>query len=270
MTDDAQPQGTPIVEPIETPTDWRSSLPEEIREAPSLLKYKDLSGLANAYLSAEKMISSKHLPVPETDDEYNKVYSALGRPETADGYQFGLPEGLQADWIKENIDENWEKQFKEEAHRLGLSAKQATSLRDKFIKDAYTSTAHNKETSEAYTKEANALLRKEWGNAYDNRVKAASLVVELADSSGSFGKFLKESGLSTHPEMVRFLGNLGIQTIDDENLVGDKPGMGRTPEQITAEIASIQSTPAYMDGSNPQHRFMVSKMESLYSELHAE
>ncbi|WP_341754628.1 hypothetical protein [Candidatus Tisiphia endosymbiont of Dioctria rufipes] len=45
---------------------WLASLPEEIRKAESLSKFKDISSLAQSYLEAEKRLNQR-VAVPKDD-----------------------------------------------------------------------------------------------------------------------------------------------------------------------------------------------------------
>lgn len=268
MSDENQNSASGMDNPAtESIQDWRSALPEEIRGAESLQKYKGVDELASAYLAAEKLVSGKQLPFPETEEEFNKVYSALGRPETADGYQFGLPDGVTADWIKDNISEEWEQGFKAEAHKLGLSAKQAGSLRDNIIKQNFEAIKENQEANEAFLKEAGDKLKQEWGEAFNTRANAARQLLEFSDTNGEFGKLLQATGLDKHPVVLKYLGNLGVQVIEDENLPDDKSGGAQTPQQVEENIKSLQASPAYRESSHPEHKFVVDKVQKLYEKL---
>ncbi|WP_342259725.1 hypothetical protein [Candidatus Tisiphia endosymbiont of Metellina segmentata] len=62
---------------------WLASLPEEIRNAESLSKFKDVSSLAQSYLEAEKGLNQRVL-VPKaeaSEEEWHKFYSRTGLPE---------------------------------------------------------------------------------------------------------------------------------------------------------------------------------------------
>ncbi|WP_425363246.1 hypothetical protein [Candidatus Tisiphia endosymbiont of Hybos culiciformis] len=63
--------------------DWLANMPEEIRKAESLGKFKDVSSLAQSYLEAEKSLNQR-VAVPKddsSDEEWHKFYSRLGLPE---------------------------------------------------------------------------------------------------------------------------------------------------------------------------------------------
>lgn len=215
----------------ETP-DWHSELPETIRE--NFKEYKSVGDLANAFLVGKN--TPQEFKAPENEEELTKIYKALGTPESIEGYKFGLPEGVKADWLTENISDEWENGFKSEALKLGLTDKQASAIRNRFISDAYSATQKQQEASVKFVQAELANLKKDWGNDYENNVRAAEILVDVADPSGSFLKFLKETKLITHPQMVRFLGNIGIQTIEDSNLTSGNPDKGGAEGKTLADL----------------------------------
>lgn len=245
--------------------DWRDQLPEDIRGAKSFEKYKDVAALANAYLSAEKFISGKHLPMPQTDADKAEIFKALGVPETPEGYERTLPEGITADWMAENIDENWENQAVQTFHALNLTPEQAKGVRDMIIKGAYDAKMNEAQASDRFIQSQNEALKKEWGSAYSARSAAANQVIKEADD-GQFAAFLKETGLNNHPQMIRFLGNLGVQVLEEDGLNNTGKEAARTAQQVQADIDAVNAHPAYVDDTHPQHAFYVQKMTDLFNE----
>ena len=88
----------------QAPADWRSGLPEDIRNDPSLADIKDVGSMAKSYINGQKLIGKNRIALPgegATDEEISAFHSQLGRPEKAEGYQFGerptLPEGMEYD-----------------------------------------------------------------------------------------------------------------------------------------------------------------------------
>lgn len=110
---------------------WLTDLPEEIRGDATLQRYADVSSLAKAHIEAHKVAKSK-LVVPgegATDEDWGKVYDALGRPESPDKYalkNIELPVDAP-DEARTALAEA-EKPFRELAHKIGLTGKQAEAL----------------------------------------------------------------------------------------------------------------------------------------------
>ncbi|MDR0774835.1 MAG: hypothetical protein LBE72_06030 [Rickettsia sp.] len=71
------------INPTSSASDWLANMPEEIRKAESLGKFKDVSSLAQSYLEAEKSLNQR-VAVPKddsSDEEWHKFYSRMGLPE---------------------------------------------------------------------------------------------------------------------------------------------------------------------------------------------
>ena len=73
---------------------WRDSLPDDLKGAAWLSKYKTPEDALRGFAEAQKLIGSK-LSVPKDDapkEEWDKFYASLGRPEAPDKYDLGVPE----------------------------------------------------------------------------------------------------------------------------------------------------------------------------------
>ena len=82
-------------------SDWRTSIPEEIRGHKSLEHIQDVGALAKSYVNAQSMIGADKVAIPgkhATDEDWGEVYRRLGRPDTPDGYELNneMPEGAQS------------------------------------------------------------------------------------------------------------------------------------------------------------------------------
>jgi hypothetical protein len=68
-------------------TSWRDSLPQELREDPSLKAFNDPSGLAKSYIETKKMVGKKGVIVPtdkDGDDAWGSFFKQIGLPESPD------------------------------------------------------------------------------------------------------------------------------------------------------------------------------------------
>jgi len=103
----------------ESPTSWLTGLPEDLRKAESLSKFKDVSSLAQSYLEAEKSLN-KRVAVPgheASSDEWHKFYSRLG-----------LPEDKRYLDQRSKEDEEYLSQYEDMFYQSGLSKKQGEQL----------------------------------------------------------------------------------------------------------------------------------------------
>jgi hypothetical protein len=66
--------------------DWRSTLPDELKNDATLQNFKDIESLAKTVVHQQKVLGSR-IPLPKNDDEYNELYNKLGRPEDPNKYE---------------------------------------------------------------------------------------------------------------------------------------------------------------------------------------
>jgi len=261
--EDASSEATLTPEtPSTTQENWRSALPEELQSNPNLEKYSSVESLAKAYINASSMLGRDKLNMPKSDEEWGDFYNKIGRPESPDGYEFESPQMPE----EMPIDETMMSNFKEMAHQAGLTTKQANELQKWYFGQMGEQFESMVQSSEQEMTEAQNALRKEWGSAYDNKLNQAMRAVrefggqDLVDS-------LEEAGVGNNTALIKAFAEAGSRIMGDKNLAGDNEG-GRTPGELKAQIAKIQSDPAFYDAENLERPAMVQKMQALMEELH--
>ena len=83
----AEEQTSNPSEPVTQEVNWKESLPDDLRDNPSLKSIQDVPGLAKSFIHAQKMVGADKIPVPTehaTKEDWDAVYSKLGRPATPD------------------------------------------------------------------------------------------------------------------------------------------------------------------------------------------
>ena len=91
------------------------TLPEDIRAEPSLKNFSDIGGLAKSYVHAQRLIGSDKVPIPgksATEEDWDMVYSRLGRPTDVNGYEIEMPKAFE---------EKDSQRFREAAFKAGLN-----------------------------------------------------------------------------------------------------------------------------------------------------
>ncbi len=240
---------------------WLDGLPDDIKAAPSLSKYKDVGDLAKAYVNAEKLIGRGGVVIPKDGDAPEvtaKFRAAMGVPEKPEDYAIKPPEGLpESIWSEASA-----KEFQGWAHELGLSPKQAQQLAEKYAghalaaRDAIGLTPDGKPAEEA--------LRAEWGREFDTRKQQAQQAVK------EFGgpelvEFLQRTGLGNNPAMVRAWAKIGAELSEDR-----PAGMGTGRGVMGKEAASqerqrLMADPKgpYWNPMDPQHKATVARVTEL-------
>jgi len=251
--------------PTET-TDWKASLSDEVRADKSLENINDIESLAKSYVHAQKLVGADKIPVPNkhaTEDDWNAVYSRLGRPETADGYKFNLPED-------QKVDEAGLKVFADHAHKLGLLPNQAEGM-VKFYNEMQANQLKEQDsTALAGRQKAMDELQSEWGQAYKQKVDQANNVVASVFPPGFMSTNLADgTKLGDHPAVIKAFADLASKMGEDKIVQADGPTY-LTPKQIDKEIATLQQPgSAYWDKNHPNHKIAVEEVQALFEQKHA-
>ncbi len=252
--------GDPKTETPETSTDWKVNLSDDVKADKSLENIKDINALAKSYIHAQKMVGSDKIPVPNkyaTEDDWNAVYEKLGRPKTADGYKFDLPQDKQ-------VDEVSLKEFSSQAHKLGLLPGQAqgmvkfyNEITAKSLQDADSKALAARETS---TKE----LKQEWGQAFDQKVLQAATLAKSVGATELLDTNLEDgTKLGDHPVMIKAFAELANKMGEDSIVQASGPTY-LTPNQIEKQIGELTQTgSAYWDKNHMNHQAAVQEVLAL-------
>lgn len=240
---------------------WYDAFAEDIRSNQNVTKFGSAEELAKSYINAQTLIGRDKIPMPVTDDDWANTYARLGRPEEAAGYEFNAPEGAV-------VDEERQGAFRELAHQIGLSQKQAEALAAFDFEGQATSLEQSTLAQEQATTEAIDSLKKEWGNAFEqNTMVANRAVTEFAGEEGL--NFLKEVelegvSLADHPVLVKMFNNIGKGMMESGKLEGKGSDLVMTPNEVQAKQASLMSHPAYTDRNHPEHRVINGEVQKLF------
>jgi len=229
--------------------DWRESLPEDLKSSKALEPFQITEGeepvsvphgLVKSYVEQQPLIGSK-LKMPGEDapqEEWDSFHEALGRPKTPDEYEFNkdsIPEGVP-------FSEDMEKRFRDTAHKLGVTGKQAQQLFDwyltenKGVLDAYEAEAEKQFT------EGKDALAKEWGDDYDANMKMAHKAFRTffpEDAQDSINALL-----GNHPGFLKALHQIG-KTTGEDNLVGEPESPQGGQVKSRDELRAMMKDPRF-------------------------
>lgn len=212
---------------------WYDGASDEIKGLVQNKKWDSPVKALEAYHQLEKFVGAPpeqivKLPKDLSDPSaLEPIYNKLGRPESPDKYEIKLPDGVQ-------VDENRLKQGRELAHKLGLNPKQfqeLVAMDAQYYQQTMESTV--KEQQEKATLEAES-LKKEWGNAYDERRELArralrSNLPQGADGDAILESLEKSAGLAN---TLKLLANIGSKIGEDKAPnAGAERQFGYSPEQ---------------------------------------
>lgn len=200
---------------------WMGQLPADLKADEELSKYKTIGELAKSLKELNgKLAGSVKIPTKESKPEEVAAFlTALGRPESAEKYEFEkpmLPEGV-------NLDKTREADFRKMAHDLGLTQQQASALFKSEVENALTNRRSALDTLKRKSDEAEAKLKADWGADYDAKVsKAESVYRKIAEKESGISGDLKN--LFATPTGKRIFAMLSEKVLDDTTIQGKNAG----------------------------------------------
>lgn len=254
MTPDA-PTGEPTPE-------LKSLVPNDYQDKGWYGDMKD--NPADFFKHYDEMQSSfgSRVKLPDADstpEEWGKFHDKMGRPESADKYNYGeVPEGVE-------INAEMQGKFGELAYELGLSDTQAQKLMEFDVQRAQ-SQAEKADTNlgdEAFDKMANDAFG-------DNRESI------IKNASEQLNKFAPE-GFADHVAgldnkslivMASVLDQMSKSTGEDNMPNGAEGHTGALSEaEIRGQASALMAKPEYRDKFHPNHKATADKVNELYGRL---
>lgn len=249
---------------------WYEAIPEEeVRASVAAKGYKNPGELAIAYSNLMKMQRNPGdvLTVPPADatpEQTAEFYKKLGRPDTADAYQFTFPEGVQ-------VDESMVGFGKTLAHELGLNPKQAQTLASKWTEFAASQNAGFVEAENARNETEMASLKTKFGDQLDT-MKSHGLNVVKALGPSAADLITRVEAHIGSAAVVELLAEIGKRTAEgslkgDGNLGDPNNPANMSKEAATAKVAELRANPEfdkkYNDKAHPEHEAAVQLMVAL-------
>lgn len=247
----------------ENPSPW-GTLDEDQQGYIANKGWDGVPAMLNSYQQLESLRgvpAERLLKLPSQDaepTEWEAVFAKLGRPENPDGYgEFELPENAP-------VDDNRVKAFKEKAHALGLTAKQAQEMAKwdaEFMVGQQTTMTESRQAELAA--ELNK-LKAEWGTAFDAQMlKADAAAAEFGLEADDVAKLQQVLG---RYKTGTFLASLGEKLGEASFETGD--GTNRdfqpmTPAQASAQISQLRDDKAFMSRYLSGDKDAVRRMDAL-------
>tara|TARA_R100001086_G_scaffold34927_2_gene15800 strand:+ start:2672 stop:3466 length:795 start_codon:yes stop_codon:yes gene_type:complete len=248
-------------QPEAAPVNFIDTLPEDLRAEPSLKNIMDVGNLAKSYVHAQRMIGSDKIPLPgksASDEDWSLVYDKLGRPTDANGYQITLPETFG--------EENMEI-FKKAAYDAGLNSKQAAAMAEMLGGQLNNASEQYKTNAENLAHESEMELRKEYGQAFKQKMQKAYQAAEyFAGENADILELELADGrmLGDHPEVARMFVSLS-ELIQEDNVEGKAQDAVMTPIEASRELAELQAEGSpYWLKNHPQHDSYVERVKQLF------
>lgn len=148
---------------------WRDCIPEDLKDRAEWGRVNNVQDVFKNYIASQQTIS-KSVRIPDATSSAEDVaafYTKLGKPASAAEYTFTYEPAEGAVFNKDSFDFT---SFQEIAEKANLTADQYQKMATAYL-DAQNATVANynqrvAEQAGAEMKQAEAELRKEWGNDY--------------------------------------------------------------------------------------------------------
>lgn len=252
---------------VQTAKSWKETISEEFRNDPNISKFTEIDALAKSYINATKMIGSDKIAVPNnnsTDDQWEEVYSKLGRPESPDKYQLDFKSEVAP------VDEQAIKSFAEVAHKTGLNEKQAQAILDFYKQNSENSVQQLKVDTETAQAQAEQQLRQEWGKQYESNITKAASVAKANMSGDVLDMQLKDgTRLGDHPDVIKGFTKIAGLLSEDKIATPESETVdqGRDLETEISKIVNDRTGP-YWNKTHPDHTKMVQQVYTMREMLH--
>lgn len=210
---------------------WMEGLSDEYKSHASLKDYKDINGVAKSLIEAQGYIGdSVRVPKEEaTEEEWNKYFDKLGRPETSDKYlsDIKLPEGM-------DYNQDMLKDFQDLAHKLGLSQKQFKSIKEHYDNKAIESFNTQKANKVNLDAEFDKIANQRFGQNREKILTSGRNLLNMNSNSEDKEIFAKLDNRT----MVAFASVL--ENIRSKHIAEDSGSMRNTssPTQSNKDIES--------------------------------
>ena len=264
-----QTPATAPTAPAEQSSSWKDSISEEFRKDPSIEKFTEIDALAKSYINATRMIGQDKIVIPtknSTQEAWDEAYAKLGRPETADKYNFDI----KSDVVP--MDESAIKSFAEQSHKLGLNNKQAEGILDFYKNNMEGSVQQAKIDTETAQAQSEQQLRQEWGRDFDAKVQQAGALAKANINPEVLDMTLANGiRLGDHPEIIKGFAKIASMMSEDKMVATESENVNSVSD-IESEISAItnDTNGPYWNKQHPDHDKMVQQVYTLREMLNAD
>ena len=243
---------------------FKDIIPEKYKDEKALANFVSMDDFVKSYLSAQRLVGANKVAIPNkmaTDEDWEEVYSKLGRPAKPEDYKYSFSE--------EEINQDQLKNFNETAHRIGLLPKQAERI-IKFYNEMNTQAeVDNQKMFEVKQTEAMADLKKEFGPTYTKRLdQAKKLATETLGNEMLNNTVLKDgTRLGDSVEVIKAFSMLADKLSEDEIIKGEGSSY-QTASEIEKEISELtEDGSPYWQKTHPNHAKTVDRVFKLREQL---
>jgi hypothetical protein len=247
---------------IEIPSNWKDSLPEELKTLPFMGMVNDIPTLVKNYANAQKMVGADKVAIPGANaskEDWQGVFQKLGLPKTVEEYKVDVEKGKE-------LDKEFMGSFAKLAHENGILPHQAKAMAEFLFNADKETRTKDEENYRLQTAGELKKLQGEWGEQYkENVAKAKAALREFADKDTQ--EAIRKSGLGNNTHLLKILAKMG-DTLSEDKIKGEGGGGGfrLTPSQAQAELDTIHRDlkHPYYNASHSEHLVAKAKVRELY------
>ena len=191
-------------------TNWRGMIKDDGLQRHAE-RFTDLDSLVQANLDARKKLS-KAVQKPEgdaSDEEMSDYRDSIGVPKDVDGYDFPLPEGVERTEEMMDAEDHWANIFLDH----NIPKETADTLVGEFRGEVQKIMEQQVEADRVVTEEAQAQLKRDWGDEYEkNLIFATRASEKLFGDEFEDARFMEDKSgrfILDNPMMVRMFARLG-------------------------------------------------------------
>lgn len=223
---------------------WREGLHEDRREENALKDFKNVDGLAKAFVDTKRMVGKETIGIPNensSEGDWQAFFDAAGRPTTSADYNLKRPDDLPEELFSATLAEAAQELF----YKIGLNQAQADALFAFNNQNTLTAVQNADNDASAALQDADDGLRRDWGNAYPDRLH----LCKVALKEGVKGDDVLEERLTgkfgNDPDFIKLMATLGGLFAEHGSIA--IPGIP-TPGETDQQIAEMSSTKEYIGG----------------------
>lgn len=241
-------------------------IPEAYKDKPYLKDVKGMEDILKKLDGAEKLLGQRPAGVPDENanqEEWDKFYKVLGRPESAEEYEFKYEDGM------DKPDPEFEKGLKEVLHKAGLSKKQVNVLQPAF--DAFIKDVSSKRQDPAFSDEGfDRLAAQVFGDKKDTVLaEVKSIISDNLPKVEGFDKYLEKLDNNNLIVMASVLKNVKDKYISEDQFKQGGTGGFNTSEGLRAQAKVLLASEAYRNPMHPEHDATDAKVRELYKQIAA-
>lgn len=220
--------------------DWREMIPMDLRQDAVWDRYHSPEQAFRGLVEAQKLIGKKEIPVGLVKPDANASQEEQSKFQLELSKMLGVPDSSERYTVPESAEGlSGLDKLMAIAHKSGIGNDQFKTMIDQV---AQADAEHMKQREQVQVENMKA-LRDEWGASYEQNLEVADIGLDAVDKDGSVRKLLAQTGLNTHPVIIKHYHELGAQFREGTL----KTGEASTKETTMEKIEELKRKDAYWE-----------------------